>query len=175
LEHNDSIGVLRRIWIENKIPEEWYKEILIPTYKRQTENNIEIIRGIMLLWQIFKIYDRILANILITEIKGKLTEELHAFRAGRATTYLIFGIRQLIEKKQVYGTEFLMVFVHCNKAFDNVKREEICNNLKKIGIATGLFRKVKRTYKRTINRVKTNKKQSAWSETRSEVRQGSIL
>jgi hypothetical protein len=35
---------------------------------------------------------------VIKENKGELAEELHAFRAGRATTDLIFEIRQLIEK-----------------------------------------------------------------------------
>jgi hypothetical protein len=40
LEHNDGITVLRRIWTENKIPEEWYKGIIILTCKRQTGNNL---------------------------------------------------------------------------------------------------------------------------------------
>jgi hypothetical protein len=84
----------------------------------------------MWLWQIFKIYDRILANIIITEIKGKITEELYAFRAGRATMDLIFGIRHLIEYKKVHGKEFLMGFIHCKNASDNVKRGEICKSLK---------------------------------------------
>jgi hypothetical protein len=40
---------------------------------------------------------------MIKEIKGKLAEELYAFRAGRTTTNLIFGIRQLTEKNWEYG------------------------------------------------------------------------
>jgi hypothetical protein len=40
----------------------------------------------MLLCQTFEIYERILANRLIKEIKGRLEEELYIFRAGRATT-----------------------------------------------------------------------------------------
>jgi hypothetical protein len=36
---------------------------------------------------------------MIMEIKEKLAEELYAFRTGRATTDLIFGIRQFIERK----------------------------------------------------------------------------
>jgi hypothetical protein len=65
----------------------------------------------MFLCQTFKIYERILANKIIKEIKGKLAEELYAFRAGRATTDLTFGIRPLIEKNWKYGKEFLMVFI----------------------------------------------------------------
>jgi hypothetical protein len=39
-----------------------------------------------------------LTNKIIKEMKRKLAKELYAFRAGRATAYLIFGIRQLLEK-----------------------------------------------------------------------------
>jgi hypothetical protein len=88
---------------------------------------------------------------------------------------LLFGIRQLIQKNWEHGKEFLMVFVDYKKAFDSVKKEEISKSLEKIGIAAYFLRKVKNTYKRTINCVKTNKGQSAWFETKSGVRQGSIL
>jgi retron-type reverse transcriptase len=47
--------------------------------------------------------------------------------------------------------------------------------MEKIGTAADFFRKVKNTYNRTVTCVKTNKKQSAWSQTRSGVRQGSVL
>jgi hypothetical protein len=120
----------------------------------------------MLLWQIFKIYNRILANKMIMEMKGKLTEELYAFRAGRATTDLIFEIRYLTEKKQVYGEEFLVVFMHCKNASGNVKSGEICKSSTKIETVTDLFRKVKNTYTRAIHFVKTRSSQHG-------VRQGS--
>jgi hypothetical protein len=45
----------------------------------------------------------------------------------------------------------------------------------KIGISAGLFRKAKNTYERTINCIQTNKGCSAWFETRSSVREGSVL
>jgi hypothetical protein len=53
------------------------------------------------------------------------------FRTGGATTDLIFGIRQLIEKNWEYGKEFLMLFSNYKKAFDSVKREEIRKSLGK--------------------------------------------
>jgi hypothetical protein len=39
-----------------------------------------------------------------------VAEKLYAFRAGTATTDLIFGIGQLTEKNWEYGQEFLMAF-----------------------------------------------------------------
>jgi hypothetical protein len=46
--------------------------------------------------------------------------------------------------------------------------------LEKTGIAADLLRKVKNTYRMTINCIKTNKGQSAWFDTRSEVRQSKL-
>jgi hypothetical protein len=39
---------------------------------------------------------------MILEMKGKLAEELYAFRKGRATTDLVFRIGQMIEKNWQY-------------------------------------------------------------------------
>jgi hypothetical protein len=76
-------------------------------------------------------YKRILANKIIKEIKGKLAGELYEFRAGKATTDLIFGIRQLIEKNLEYGREFFVVFFCYKKAFGSVKKEKIWKSLEK--------------------------------------------
>jgi hypothetical protein len=81
--------VLRRIWTENKIPDYWYKGIIIPVYKKGGRKQYGNFRGIILPCQTFKIYERILADKMIKEIKGKLAE-LYAFRAGRATTDMSF-------------------------------------------------------------------------------------
>jgi hypothetical protein len=100
---------------------------------------------------------RVLTNKMIKEVKEKLAEELYACRRGRATTDLIFGKRQVIEENWEYREECLMVFIDCKKAFDGVKTEEICKSLEKIIIVVDLLRKVKNTYKKIINCVKTNK------------------
>jgi hypothetical protein len=55
----------------------------------------------MMVFHTLKIYKRIPANKMMKEIKEKLAE-LYAYRARRATTYLIFEIRQLIEKDWEY-------------------------------------------------------------------------
>jgi hypothetical protein len=72
----------------------------------------------MLLHQTLKIYKRILPNKMIKEIKKKLAEELYAFRAGRVTTDLFFGTRQLIEKNWDSGEESVMVFTDYKKTSD---------------------------------------------------------
>jgi hypothetical protein len=63
------------------------EESLYQFTRRETGNY----RGITLLCQKFRLYEKILVNKITLEIKGK-PAELHAFRKGRTTTDLIFGI-----------------------------------------------------------------------------------
>jgi hypothetical protein len=54
--------VLRRIWTENNIPEDWCKGIIVLMYKKGDRKQCGNYRGIMLLCQTSKIYERIFAN-----------------------------------------------------------------------------------------------------------------
>jgi hypothetical protein len=71
--------VLWRTWTENRIPDDWYIGIIVPVYKKGDHKLCGNYRGIMLLCHTLKIYERILANKMIKENKGKLEEELYAF------------------------------------------------------------------------------------------------
>jgi hypothetical protein len=65
------------------------KELSYQSTRRETRNNEEIIKESCCCDRHSK-FNRILANEMIKEIKGKLAEELYTFEAGRATTDLIF-------------------------------------------------------------------------------------
>jgi hypothetical protein len=54
--------LMRKIWLENKIPGHWYKGIIVTIYKKGDRKICNNYRGITLLCQTFKIYERILAN-----------------------------------------------------------------------------------------------------------------
>jgi hypothetical protein len=98
LEQWDQLGcngynwVLRQIYIENRIPEDWYKGIIALIYKKGDRKQCRNYRKITLLCQTFKTYERILVNKTTLEIKVKLAEELHEFRKGRAMTDIILRI-----------------------------------------------------------------------------------
>jgi hypothetical protein len=83
---------LRKIWTENRIPEDWYKGIIVLIYKKGDRKQCGKFRGITLFCQTFKMYERMLVNKMALEIKGDLAEELNAFKRGRATTDLFFLI-----------------------------------------------------------------------------------
>jgi hypothetical protein len=67
---------MRNIWLETKIPGDWYKRNHSTNiYKKGDRKICNNCRGITLLHQTFKIYERILANKLTKEIETKLKEE----------------------------------------------------------------------------------------------------
>jgi hypothetical protein len=70
----------------------------------------------MLLCHTFKTYERLPANKIMKEIKGKVAGELYTFRAGRARTDQVFGIRQWVEKNWEYGKGVLVVFIDYKEA-----------------------------------------------------------
>jgi hypothetical protein len=80
----------------------------------------------------------------------------------------------LIEKNREYGKEKVII-INYNKVFDSMRKEEICKSLEKLGISTDLLRKVKNTHEKSVNCVKTDMGFSSWFETKSRVRQGSVL
>jgi hypothetical protein len=84
---------LKKIWTENRIPDDWYKRITVPIYKKGDMEQYGNHKGITFLCQTLKIYERILVYKMTLEIKGKLAE-LFTFRKGMANTDLIFGIQE---------------------------------------------------------------------------------
>jgi hypothetical protein len=49
-----TVSALRRMWTENRIPEDWYKGIIVPIYKMGVRKQCGNYKGIMLLCQTFK-------------------------------------------------------------------------------------------------------------------------
>jgi hypothetical protein len=58
-------GLLRQIWEEEWIPEEWKETIIVPTHKRGDRNRCENYRGIASGNAAYKI----LSNIILGKIK----------------------------------------------------------------------------------------------------------
>jgi hypothetical protein len=64
---------MRKIWIEDRIPEDWNKGITVLICKKGDRKQCGNCRGLTLWCQTFR---------MALEIKGKLAEELYAFRRG---------------------------------------------------------------------------------------------
>jgi hypothetical protein len=56
-----------------------------------------------------------------------MRETQNAFRYGRSGTDPTFCLKLLIEKGREFNLETLLVFIDCEKAFDNLQRQILLN------------------------------------------------
>ncbi|XP_029155674.1 uncharacterized protein LOC114928591 [Nylanderia fulva] len=75
------VTLLRRIWKEGVIPEDWRKGLIVPLYKRGDTESVENYGGISLLCTAYKIYTERIRNRMDKEVeeKGMLSESQAAF------------------------------------------------------------------------------------------------
>lgn len=99
------VELMRRIWREDTIPQDWRNGIIVPLHKRGDKERAENYRGITLLCTAYKIYAEILRKRLEKEIelKGMLPEGQAEFRKGRSTIDNIFILNHLIQRKKRMG------------------------------------------------------------------------
>ena len=95
---NRIYELVRQIWEEKRIPEEWKETVRVPIHKRGNRYNSENYRGIALRNAAYKI----LSNIILGKIKPYIETNIGAyqngFRCGRSATDNIFVLKIINEK-----------------------------------------------------------------------------
>lgn len=99
---NRLVEVLRKIWTEGQIPEEWKTNIIIPLYKRRDQEKVGNYRGISLLCSAYKIYAEILRNRLEEELgeKNLVPESQAGFRKGKSTIDNTFILNYIAQRER---------------------------------------------------------------------------
>ena len=90
--------ICQRAWNENRIPNEWRKNIIIPIHKKGNSNDCNNYRAICLPSVMYKISTRKLERRLRRVVEVDMEEEQAAFSPGRHTQDQIFTIRVAGEK-----------------------------------------------------------------------------
>jgi len=88
-----------------------------------TEGNSKNYRGISILNTCYKIYSRILNMKLQNYSEVFMTETQNGFRKGRSCTDPTFWLKLLIEKRREFNLGTHLLFIDCEKAFDNMQRQ----------------------------------------------------
>ena len=98
--------LVRQIWQEERIPEEWKEIILVPVHKKGDRDRCENYRGIAY---------KILSNIKMGKIKpciGKVIGDYqNGFGDGRSVIFNIFTLKIINEKLWEYNQSiYLLIF-----------------------------------------------------------------
>ena len=114
--------LVRHIWKEERIPEEWNKTIIVPIYKKGDRERCENYRGIALGSAAYKI----LVNIILGKIKPYIEkttrDSQNGFTEGRSVTDNIFALKITNEKIWEYNQSVHYLFTDFQKAYDSIHR-----------------------------------------------------
>ena len=117
--------LVRQIWGEEGIPEEWKETLIFPVYKKGDRDRCENCRGI----ELGNAAYRILANIIVEKIKPyieKITGDYqNGFRDGRSVIDNIFALKIINEKICEYNQIVQHLFNDFQKAYDSMHRDTL--------------------------------------------------
>jgi len=122
------VMLLKQIWKDNEIPENWRKDIVVPLYKRGDKNVPSNYRDISLLCTAYKILAEVIRRRLKEETeRRKLLPETQAdFRKERLTLDNIYVLSHLAQRgRNLEGKErkVYAFFADFRATFDNVDRD----------------------------------------------------
>ena len=98
-------NLLRAVWKEERVPQEWVDAILIPIPKKGNLKCCDNWRGITLLEVVGKVVARVVQNRLQELAEKLLPESQCGFKKGRGCNDMIFTIRQMSEKAVEHRTK----------------------------------------------------------------------
>ena len=126
--------LLRAMWEERRVPQEWVDAILILIPKKGNLHCCDKLKGIALLDVVGKVAARIVATRLQTLAEQVLPEAQCGFRRGRGCTNMLFVVRKLAEKAFEHHMKQYCIFVDLRKVYDSVPRVALWTALKELGV-----------------------------------------
>jgi hypothetical protein len=111
------------IWNMEKLPQQWKDSTIVPVHKKCDETDCNNYRGISLLSTAYRILSNILLARLIQYVSEVIGDHQCGFRRNKSTTYQIFYIQHILEKKWESNGALHQLFINFKKAYDSVKRE----------------------------------------------------
>ena len=166
--------IMRVVWEEESIPEEWRKSLIVPIFKKRGDIlECGNYRGIKLLGHGLKIWEKILDQRFRAMVE--VDPKQFAFMPGKSTIDTIFIVRQIVEKRIEGNLSVFCGFVHLKKEYNRVPREVMYSCLRRRGIPEKLVRLVMETYKESKTAVRTAQRLLREFEIRVGLHQGSAL
>jgi len=137
---NRMYEVVRQIWEEERIPEEWKETIIVPIHKRGDRDRCENYRGIALGNAAYKILSNIILGKIRPYIEKVMGDYQNEFRDGRSVIDNIFALGIINEKLWEYNQSVQYLFIDFQKAYDSIHRDALWKCMKEFKISTKLIK-----------------------------------
>ena len=131
-------------------------------------------RGISLLSVAGKAYAWIILQRMQKSVDARLRENQAGFISGRGCVDQIFALKILLQKCLEHQIPGEVTFVGFKPAFDNIHRPWSWNILREYCIADEIIQLIKKTYARSITRVRVGTEITDWFCVETGVRQGCV-
>ena len=111
--------LIKRVWDEETIPDEWGKGLVVPLYKGSgRRDDLHKYRGISLQCVLLKIMEGVVKRRLEkwAVSVGWLAEEQGGFRKRRGAPDLVWGVEEIVRRRSKEGKQTVCAFLDVEKA-----------------------------------------------------------
>ena len=112
--------LVRQMWEEERIPEEWKEIIIVPIHKRGDRDGCENYRGIALGIAAYKILSNIILGKIKPYIEKVIGDNQNGFRDGRPVIDNTPALKIINEKLWEYNQSVQYLFTDFQKACDSI-------------------------------------------------------
>jgi exonuclease III len=167
--------LLNKIWIEEKVPNEWLRGIIIKLPKKGNLNKCENWRPITLLCTASKVMTKIIVERMKTDIDKKLRENQAGYRPGRSGNDNICTLRIILEQAAEMRQNIYINFIDFYKAFDAVDRDKMWTIISQYGLPNKYLNMIKAFYNNYMASIEHNGILSEPINIETGVRQGCVM
>lgn len=158
-----------------KFPKIWKKSFLVPIFKSGKKSDVRNYRGIAIISCIPKLFESIVNNKIIIQVKNRITCAQHGFFKGRSTSTNLLEFVNYTLNAMDNGNYVNALYTDFSKAFDRVDIPLLLFKLNKIGVQPCLLEWLKSYLTERQQTVKYLGKLSNPINVTSGVPQGSHL
>ena len=156
-------------------PTVWKVSKITPVYKKGSRECIENYRPVSILCNFAKCFEILLHEVIVFQVKNKISCYQHGFVKGRSTTSNLFCITQFIAEALDEKCHVDVIYTDFSKAFDRLDHSILLNQLNIAGLSKKLLLFFKSYLHNRKQFVECCGQSSVEIEASSGVPQGSIL
>ena len=161
--------------IENTIPDDWRKSVIVSISKKGNSTALDNQRGIAKTCSRAKLFNKVLLSRQKPIIDPQLSKCQSGFRAGKSTTEQVMALRCIIDICRVTNMTASLVFVDFRKAFDTLHRSSIPDILCQYNMPSCLISDIIQMCSDTSACISTELGPTEWFKPTSGVLQGDTL